>query len=189
MAKKKEHTKNKKLSKSMEGNQNAVGNNGGRPTDYKTEYNELAYKYCLLGATDKKLAEFFDVSEATIDNWKNEYPEFLGSIRAGKEIADMQVAESFFNNAKGFVAVSKKPIRKKVWNKDANRLVDEVEIVEETIQYAPNTQAGIFWLKNRQPDKWKDKTEVETVQGQPDLSKLSEEEKAQLLEISRKLNE
>ena len=173
----------------MQGNQNAVGNNGGRKSCYKEVYNELAYKYCLLGATDKILANFFDVSEVTINAWKNKHPEFLKSIRAGKEIADMEVVKSFFENAKGFVAKSKKAMKVKVWNKEAQRLVDEVMMIEETIQYAPNTQAGIFWLKNRQPDKWKDKTEVETVQGQPDLSKLTPKEKAQLLEISRKLNE
>jgi hypothetical protein len=31
----------------------------GRPTKYKEEYNEQAYKLCLLGATDKELADFF----------------------------------------------------------------------------------------------------------------------------------
>lgn len=173
----------------MQGNQNAIGNNGGRKSPYKEAFNELAYRYCLLGATDKILAEFFEVSEKTINNWKNKYPEFLQSIRAGKEIADMEVVLSFFENAKGFVATSTKAIKIKVWNEEAQRLVDEIMMIDEVVQYAPNTQAGIFWLKNRQPDKWKDKTEVETTQGQPDLSKLTSKEKAQLLEISRKLNE
>ena len=146
----------------MKGNKNAIGNKGGHPTDYKPEYNELAYNYCLLGATDKKLANFFGVVEKTIDNWKKEHPEFLQSLRAGKEIADMDVAKSFFNNAKGFISVSIKPIRKKVWNSEANRLVDEVEMVKETTQHPPNTEAGKFWLKNRQPEMWKEKTEVST---------------------------
>lgn len=189
MAKKSENTGRDKKGKFTEGNKISIDNNGGRPSEYKEEYNKLAYDYTLLGATDKQLAEFFGVSESTIDNWKNEYPEFLGSIRAGKEIADMQVAKSFFQNAKGYVTKNLKPIRKKVWDSEAERLVDEIEIVEEIVQHPPNTNAGIFWLKNRQPDKWKDKTEVETTQGQPDLSKLTDKEKAQLLEISRKLNE
>ncbi|SDY78195.1 hypothetical protein [Nitrosomonas sp. Nm33] len=38
----------------------------GRPTSYRPEYAEQAYKLCLLGATDKQLAEFFNVVESTI---------------------------------------------------------------------------------------------------------------------------
>ncbi len=180
--------KNTKRSTSMKGNKNAVGNNGGVKTRYKKEYNEQARNYCLLGATDKQLGAFFDVDERTINRWKKDHTEFCQSIRAGKEIADMQVAESFFNNAKGFISFQKKAFKKKVWNEKAKRLIDEIEIVDEIVQHPPNTQAGIFWLKNRQPDKWKDKTEIAAVQEKPDLSKLSKEEKANLLKISRKLN-
>lgn len=181
-------SKNKTLSDAMKGNQNALGHSHGRPTDYKNEYNEQAYKLTLLGATDKELADFFNVEERTINNWKKEKADFFQSIRAGKEIADSDVAQSFYNNAKGFISVNKKAIKKKVWNEKAKRLVDEVEMVDEVLQHQPNAQAGIFWLKNRQPDKWKDKTEVETSQTQPDLSKLTDDEKATLLKISRKLN-
>ncbi len=53
----------------------------GRPTDFKNEYVELAYNYCLLGATDKELATFFNVCEATINNWKISNPDFLESIK------------------------------------------------------------------------------------------------------------
>ncbi len=30
-----------------------------------------------------------------------------------------------------------------------------------TERYPPDTAACIFWLKNRQPDKWKDKQDLE----------------------------
>lgn len=33
---------------------------GGRPTKYKEEYTDQAYKLCLLGATDKEMADFFE---------------------------------------------------------------------------------------------------------------------------------
>jgi len=52
----------------------------GRPTRYKKEYNEQARKLCLLGSTDKSLADFFDVSEATINNWKIQHSKFLKSM-------------------------------------------------------------------------------------------------------------
>ncbi len=72
----------------------------GRPTEYKKEYNDQAMKMCLLGATDIELAEFFEVSETTLNNWKRQHPKFLVSIKEGKEVADSKVAESLYNQAK-----------------------------------------------------------------------------------------
>lgn len=54
----------------------------------KAEYKEQARKLCRLGATDVQLADFFGVTEKTLNNWKNKYPGFLQSLKEGKEIAD-----------------------------------------------------------------------------------------------------
>ena len=72
-----------------------------RPTDYREEYNEQVIGLCRLGATDVDLANFFNVAEKTIDNWKNKYPEFLQSIKEGKEVSDLNVAQSLYNKACG----------------------------------------------------------------------------------------
>ena len=71
----------------------------GRPTKYQPEFAERAYGACLLGATNDGLAEIFNVSPATIDNWIATIPEFLGSIKAGREESDEKVAESLYNTA------------------------------------------------------------------------------------------
>lgn len=52
------------------GNDYATENEGGRPTKYKEEYTAQARKLCLLGHTDKDLADFFEVTFQTINNWK-----------------------------------------------------------------------------------------------------------------------
>jgi hypothetical protein len=98
----------------------------GRPTLFRQEYIELVEKFCLLGARDADLARAFDVAESTIDNWKVAHPEFLAALKAGREIADANVASSLYRLAIG----------------DAER--------------APNVNAQIFWLKNRRPDLWRD---------------------------------
>lgn len=53
----------------------------GRKSEYRIEYADQALKLCLLGATDKELAEFFSVSEQTLNKWKKDYPEFLESLK------------------------------------------------------------------------------------------------------------
>ena len=57
----------------------------GRPTKYKAEYAEQAAKLCALGAVDAQLADFFGVSEPTINAWKDKHPAFLKSLKESKE--------------------------------------------------------------------------------------------------------
>jgi len=122
----------------------------GRPTDYKLEYCQLVYNYCLLGATDKELAEYLEISEATLNNWKIEHPEFIESIRAGKEDADARVAKSLHKRATGY-----------------DQKVDKVmqyqgeAVVVPTVEHIPpDTTAAMFWLKNRQSKNWRDRQEI-----------------------------
>ncbi|QIY92232.1 terminase [Chryseobacterium gallinarum] len=124
----------------------------GAPTKYNEEYNEQVYKICLLGATDKDLADFFNVCEATINNWKNDYPGFLESIKRGKQIADANVADRLYQRALGFEHDS-----------------EEIKVIEGSVErvpvkkvYPPDPTSAIFWLKNRQPERWRDKQDVET---------------------------
>lgn len=127
-------------------------NPGGRPEKYLKEYADLAYKFCLLGADDANLAEFFCVEEKTINNWKQKHPEFLQSIKKGKNIADAEVAHSLYKRAVGYEHEAVK-----IFN-DKDNGITEAPYIEH---YPPDTGAAIIWLKNRQKAKWRDKQEVE----------------------------
>lgn len=122
-----------------------------RPTDYRQEYAEQARKLCLLGFTDKQLAVFFGVNESTINRWKQKYPEFCKSIKNGKVIADAQVSESLFKRATG-IEVTEVEVRD-----DGKKKVKRVT----KKHIPPDPTAQIFWLKNRQPELWRDKPTVE----------------------------
>lgn len=118
---------------------------------YKQGYNQQAYRLCLLGATDKHLAEFFGVSESTINLWKLRYAEFSESLKVGKMMADANVAESLYHRSIGY---SHPDTHVSVIN-------HEVVLTELTKHYPPDTKAAFIWLKNRQPTLWRDKVEVE----------------------------
>ena len=123
----------------------------GRPSLYKDEYAKQAYKLCLLGATDKDMADFFCTSEQTINAWKNSKPEFLEALKRGKMEADGVIAEKLFHRAKGYSHPE-----------EVIKVVDhEIVRVDTYKHYPPDTIAAIFWLKNRQPAKWRDKHEIE----------------------------
>jgi len=119
----------------------------GRPTAYRAEYAKQARKLADLGATDRDAADFFEVSERTINRWKLTHPEFNEALRVGKDAADSRVEQSLYRKATGysFDAV-------KVFQYDgAPLLVDYVEHVP------PSDQAAMFWLKNRKSADWKDR--------------------------------
>ena len=124
---------------------------GGRPTKYKEEYDELAYNYCLLGATDADLGKFFDVDERTINNWKIDHHNFFQSLKAGKEQADALVAKALFKRATGYVAP------------DLDIKMFEGNIIETPYMkhYPPDATSAIFWLKNRQPQLWRQQPTVD----------------------------
>lgn len=123
----------------------------GRPSKYKSEYADLAYKYAILGAIDTQLAEFFDVDLSTLNRWKVVHPEFKESINKGKQVADAEVAYKLFKRATGYSHEATK-----IFNNQGEIITEQY--VEH---YPPDTGAAIFWLKNRQKALWRDKQEIE----------------------------
>jgi hypothetical protein len=125
---------------------------GGRPSGFKPDICERAYKLCLLGATDAVLALAFEVSESTINNWKQAHPVFMEALKKGKLEADGEVACALYRAAVGGHTIT-----------DTRRQTDsdgKVTTVEETRQVPPSATAMIFWLKNRQAEYWRDKVEA-----------------------------
>jgi hypothetical protein len=114
---------------------------------------DLAFKYCLLGATDEDLARFFEVDVATVERWKDAHPEFRGALKAGKDEADGNVASRLYSRAMGYSHQAVKIV--------ADAKTGAEHTVPYTEHYPPDTTACIFWLKNRQKDKWRDKVEQE----------------------------
>lgn len=133
------------------GNQNALGNpGGGRNTLYKDEYVEWAEKLAKLGAKDSELADAFEVSETTINTWKREHVEFSEALKRGKVFADANVASALYHRAMGYSHPAVKFMQ-------VGGEIVEKEYIEH---YPPDATSMIFWLKNRQPQKWRDRREA-----------------------------
>jgi hypothetical protein len=127
---------------------------GGRPSPYlvgyKVDFPSAAKKLALLGAIDKDIADFFGVAESTLYLWKLKHPEFAKALQAGKAMADAEVVDRLYQRALGFE------------HDEVDIRVIDREVVQTKVRkiYAPDTVACIFWLKNRQSAKWRDKVEV-----------------------------
>lgn len=133
----------------------------GRPTKYNRDFHpKQVLKYALLGLTDKQIAGVFEISESTLNLWKNEYPEFSESIRAGKTDADANVASTLYKRSLGHTQKKQFAFKVKAYD-DKDRLIEKVEIVEVEEYYPPSDSAINLWLTNRQRGNWGNKSEVE----------------------------
>lgn len=121
----------------------------GRPTLYRPEYAKQAVALCRLGATDPELADFFEVSIATIKLWAAQHEEFLAARMSGKLAYDDRVEHALAARALGYE------------HDEVDIRVVEGQIVQTPIRkhYPPDSTAAIFWLKNRRSGAWKDRTE------------------------------
>ena len=120
-----------------------------RPTKWNEKYFPYIKKIIQLGGNDKDIAEICNVTEQTVNNWKSQNPQFFESLKDWKEQADKEVEKSLYKRAMGY---SHK--EDKIFNDQGKPLV-----VPTIKHYPPDSTSMIFWLKNRQPAKWRDKQE------------------------------
>lgn len=104
-----------------------------------------------LGATLDDLARLFAVEPSTVDLWKSKHPAFSGAIKTARVNADATVERSLYQRALGYRAKTQKVV---VANGSS-------EVVDYEEQHPPEVAAGIFWLKNRKPQEWRDKIDLE----------------------------
>lgn len=119
----------------------------GRPTKYKDEYAKQAEKILAIGATIEELAEILNVHKSTIYEWSYHHEAFSDALKTGREKADRWIVESLYSRAKGY-----QHEEDKIFVSDGKTI--KVPTVKH---YPPDPTSMIFWLKNRQPDKWRDK--------------------------------
>lgn len=123
-----------------------------RPSKFKPEFVEQARKLGALGATDREIADFFEVDERTLNRWKADNEEFCQSLKVGKDIADDRVEQALYRRALGY---SNDAVKIAV---NTHGEITQVPFVEH---HAPDTTACIFWLKNRRKEAWRDRQDVE----------------------------
>lgn len=100
------------------------------------------------GLTDEQIAQNMGIGNRTLYEWKQKYPQISQSLKRGKEVVDRQVENALLKRALGY-------------KYDEVTIEKGVETKRVTKEVVPDTTAQIFWLKNRRPDKWKDKQDVE----------------------------
>ena len=130
---------------------------------YDPKFAEQGRKLCLLGATQADLAEFFGISVERLRSWELKHPEFREALELGRAQADAEVADRLFRRAIGY----KRKLQKAFQHQGQPVVVD----IEE--EMPPDTIAGIFWLKNRRRENWRDRHDHDVNAGESLISILS----------------
>ncbi|MVP00357.1 transposase [Paenibacillus lutrae] len=119
------------------------------------------------GLTDEQIAHNLGIATSTYYDYKANNEEFSEALKNGKDDIDIIVENALLKKALGFefVEETREPLYNPVTGEalmgpDGKALIVVTKVVRK--QAAPDTTAQIFWLKNRRPQAWRDKQEVDT---------------------------
>ena len=98
--------------------------------------------------TKTELSHKLGVAPKTLSLWESKYPEIAEALKQGREITDVRVENAILKKALGFET---KEVKKVVKADGA----EEVTTVYKSVP--PDVSAASVWLKNRCPERWRDK--------------------------------
>lgn len=105
------------------------------------------------GLTEEQIAANCGVNVKTLWDWKSKFDPICNAIKKGKEVVDYEVENALLKRALGYEYQEE---RVEHSDKDGYKVI-------QTIRHVPgDTTAQIFWLKNRRPEKWRDRREAST---------------------------
>lgn len=99
------------------------------------------------GLTDEQIAKNIGINRTTLYDWKKKEVNIANALKKGKEVVDFEVENALLKRALGY-EYEEETYENGILTKKVKKHV------------APDTTAQIFWLKNRQVKKWRDKVEI-----------------------------
>lgn len=124
----------------------------GHPTKYDPDVHPVIVRsLARTGYTADEIAEKLRVARSTLFRWRDAHPELRDALKEGRAFADGMVEDALYKAACGF---TRKTVRK--------RKTPQGITVEEVLEdVPPSATAQIYWLKNRKPEQWRDRREVD----------------------------
>ena len=134
---------------------------------------EILRRLAEEGLSDEEIAARCELSLEVFQRWKKKYSKFCDAIEIGRQEADFSVVEALYKKATGYSVKTNKTHKLKFIDYDpaTGKKVKEYESLAIGVDESyvpPDLKAEIFWLKNRQPCRWKEKEgrEVEGEDGE-----------------------
>lgn len=100
------------------------------------------------GLTDEQIAQNMGIAYSTFRSWRDKFSAISAVLKKGKEVIDRQVENALLKRALGYEY-------EEVKEKFEGGVLTERTVTKKEV--VADTTAQIFWLKNRKPDRWRDK--------------------------------
>lgn len=142
------------------------------------------------GLTDEQIAHNCGIQRPTLYEWKKKHPDISDALKKGKEPVDREIENALHKRAHGYVTTdhqykvvdvdddvvwarrkraenefklshpkaSKEEI--KLYGIEHVQTRERIEIFQNEREVPPDTTAIIFWLKNRKPEAWRDRQDL-----------------------------
>lgn len=121
----------------------------GKYEEWLEDYNLILLEgWARDGLTEEQIAHNMGISYTTLRVWKDKYPTIMTALKKGKAVADYMVENALFKSALGYDVEE--------WEDKIDNAGD-IKRVYKKRHIPPSNAAQIFWLKNRVPEKWRDK--------------------------------
>ena len=112
-------------------------------------------KWCGDGATNEDIWTRLKIGKTTFYTYMKKYPELKELLKRTKDVVDGEVENALFKRAMGY-EYDEITVETDEQGREKTKVIKK--------QIAADVTAQIFWLKNRQPAKWRDKQDVD-IQG------------------------
>lgn len=137
-------------------------NKSGRKSMYTDDILPRIEELLKSGLNNRQLAKAIGINETTIYDWIDRFPQFHHTLKKYRGLADIQVENALFKSALGFNFTEVKKERRKIGKDDDGKDKYELVVTEEIEKHIPGVSAAqIFYLKNRMPERYKDKIETQ----------------------------
>ena len=110
------------------------------------------------GLTDEQIAANIGIHVRTLYEWKKRNQQIVQSLKKGEEVIDYEVENALLKKALGYTVKEEK-------------LTKDGEVVELEREVPGDVTAQIFWLKNRKPEKWRNKPETDRADSTAEMLK------------------
>lgn len=110
------------------------------------------------GLSDEQIAHNIGIRRETLYAWKKQHPNIANALKKGKEVVDLMVENALFKRAMGYEY--EETTLERTWN-EASECWDMVPTKVVHKKQAADPTSMIFWLKNRKPEEWRDKQNIE----------------------------
>lgn len=164
---------------------------GGRKSKYQTHVEPKLFEiecWARDGLIDEQIARNLGVAYSTFREYVKKFPALSAALKKGKEVVDYEVENALLKRALGYrYDEVTKELAEKLNEETGKYEMVLIETKRVTKEVQPDVTAQIFWLKNRRPDKWRDKQDIEHsghTQTTLNMANLSEEELRNLAKLN-----